>query len=86
MHAFVLSLRSRVRLSVTLWTVAHLAPLSMGFSKQEYWSGLPCLPLGNLPNPGIKPASPALQVDSLLTEPSEKPLLPLQRRAKWNTE
>ena len=43
----------------------HQAPLSMGFSRQEYWSGLPCPPPGDLPNPGIKPASPALNVDSL---------------------
>ena len=40
-----------------LWTVACQAPLSMGFSRQEYWSGLPGPPLGNLPNPGIKPSS-----------------------------
>ena len=39
---------------VTLWTVTHQAPLSMGFSRQEYWSALPCLPTGDLPNPGIK--------------------------------
>ena len=48
--------------------VAHQSPLSMGFSRQEYWSGLPCPPPGNLPDPGIKPlspASPALQADSL---------------------
>ena len=54
--------------SVTLWTVAHQAPLSMGFSRQEYWSGLPSPPSGHLPNPGIKPtspAAPALQVDCL---------------------
>ena len=44
----------------TPWTVAHQVPLSMGFSRQEYWSGLPCHPLGGLPNPGIKPGSPAL--------------------------
>ena len=44
---------------VTLWTIAHQAPLSMGFSRQEYWSGLPFSSPGNLPNPGIKPASPA---------------------------
>ena len=42
---------------VTPWTVAHQAPLSMGFSRQEYWSGLPCPPPGDLPNPGIEPAS-----------------------------
>ena len=46
-----------VRLSATLWTVAHHAPMSMGFSKQEYWSGLPCPPPGDLPNPAIKPTS-----------------------------
>ena len=52
-----------VRLSATPWTVAHQAPLSMGFSRQEYWSGLPCPPPGDLPKPGIEPAclmSPAL--------------------------
>ena len=43
--------------SATPWTVAHQAPLSMGFSRQEYWSGLPCPPPGDLPDPGIKPAS-----------------------------
>ena len=41
----------------TPWTLAHQAPLSMGFSRQEYWSGLPCPPPGDLPYPGIKPAS-----------------------------
>ena len=50
-------------------TVAHQPPLSMGFSRQKYWSGLPCPPPGDLPNPGIKPRSPTLQVDSLLPEP-----------------
>ena len=53
----VLSLFSRVRLCVTLWTVAHQAPLSLGFSRQEYWGGLPCLPPGDLPNPGIESLS-----------------------------
>ena len=42
---------------VTPWTVAHQAPLSMGFSRQEYWSGVPCPPPGDLPDPGIEPAS-----------------------------
>ena len=42
---------------VTPWTVAHQAPLSMGFSRQEHWSGLPCPPPGDLPNPGIEPVS-----------------------------
>ena len=53
---------------VTPWTVAHQAPLSMGFSRQEYWSGLPCPSLGDLPNPGIKHGSPTLQADSLPTK------------------
>ena len=48
---------SHVQLCATLRTVAHQAPLFMGFSRQEYWSGLPCPPPGNLPDPGIKPAS-----------------------------
>ena len=60
---------SFVRLFVTLWTVAHQAPLSMEFSRQEYWSGLPCPSPGDLPNIGIEPGFPTLQVDSLLTEP-----------------
>ena len=51
--------------SVTPWIVAHQAPLSMGFPRQEYWSGLPFPPPGDLPNPRIKPASAALQVASL---------------------
>ena len=54
------------------WTVACQAPLSMGFSRQEYWNGLPCPPPGDLPNPGIKPRSPTLQADSLLFEPPGK--------------
>ena len=57
---------------MTPWTVAHLAPLSMGFSRQEYWSGLPCPPPGDLPNPGIELRSPALQADSLTSEPPGK--------------
>ena len=55
---------------------AHQGPLFMGFSREEYWNGLPFLPPGNLPNPGIKlvsPVSPALQVDSLPAKPSGKP-------------
>ena len=60
---------SCVRLFATLWTVAHQAPPSMGFSRQEYWSGLPFPSPGDLPNPGIKPRSPALQADSLTSEP-----------------
>ena len=55
----MLSCYSRFRLFVTPWTVARQAPLSMGFSRQEYWSGLPCPPPGDLPDPGIEPVSPA---------------------------
>ena len=53
---------------VTPWTLAQQAPLSMGFSRQEYWSGLPFPSPGDLPDPGIKPRSPALQEDSLPTD------------------
>ena len=53
----VLSQCNRVRLFANLWTVAHQAPLSVGFSRQEYWSGLPRPPPGDLPNPGIEPTS-----------------------------
>ena len=56
----VLSGFSHVKLCATLETVAQQAPLSMGFSRQGYWNGLPCLPLGYLPLPGIEPESPAL--------------------------
>ena len=55
------------------WTVARQASLSMGFSRQEQWSRLPCPPPGDLPDPGIEPRSPALQVDSLLYELQGKP-------------
>ena len=57
---------------VTPWNVAHQAPLSMGFPKKEYWSGLLFSSPGDLPDPGIKPGSPALLADSLLTELREK--------------
>ena len=50
-------LLSHVQLCATPWTVAHQPPLSMGFSKREYWSGVPCPPLGDLPDPGIEPVS-----------------------------
>ena len=55
--ACVLTCFSHVQLFMTPWTVACQAPLSMGFSKQEYWSGLPCPPPGDLPNPGTEPES-----------------------------
>ena len=60
----------------TSWTVACQAPVSMGFSRQEYWSGLPCPSLGDLPDPGNKPLSvisPAWQMDSVLLVPPGKP-------------
>ena len=63
---------SRVRLFSTPWTVAHQAPPSMEFSRQEYWSGLPFSSPGDLPDPGIEPGSPALQADALLSEPLGK--------------
>ena len=63
-----------VRLFVTPWTVTRQAPLSMGFSRQEYWSGLPCPPPGCLPNPGSEPWSPALQADSLSLSHQGSPL------------
>ena len=55
---------------VTLWTVAHHAPPSVGFYRQKYWSGSPFPSPGHLPQPGIEPGSPALQADSLPSEPS----------------
>ena len=57
----------------TPWSVAHQAPLFMGFPRQEYWSGLPFPSAGDLPDPGIKPASPALAGGFLTTEPLGKP-------------
>ena len=60
---------SCVRLFVTPWTVAHQAPPSMGFSRQEYWSGLPFPSPGDLPNSGIEPRSPSMQADTLTSEP-----------------
>ena len=66
---------SRVRLFATPWTIAYQAPQSMGFSRQECWSGLPFPSPGYLPDPGIEPASPALQADSLPFEPPGSPLL-----------
>ena len=68
--------RSVVSNSVSPWTVAHQAPLSMGFSKQEYWSGFPCPPPGDLPDPEIEPVSPvapALVGRFFTTEPPGKP-------------
>ena len=67
--------RSVVSDSAIPWTVARQAPPSMEFSRQENWSGLPFLSLGDLPDPGIKRRSPALQADSLPSEPPGKPIL-----------
>ena len=67
--------------SATPWSVTHQAPLSMGFSRQEYRSGLPCPPPGNLPNPGIEtasPESPALQADSYCLSPQGSPVMLLK--------
>ena len=66
MHTHMISCFSRVRLFAILWTVPHKPPLSMGFSRQEYWSGLLCPPPGELPDWGIEPVSPVLQVNPLL--------------------
>ena len=62
-----------VLLFVTLWTVAYQAPPSMGFSRQEYWLGLPFPSPEDLPDPGIKPRSPALEADTLTSEIPGKP-------------
>ena len=80
--------------SATLWTVGHQAPLSMGFFRQEYWSGLPCPPPGDLPDPGMEPASPSLVDGFFTTEPSGNPissvwgshkLLSFLHNAEWET-
>ena len=68
LHGFI-----QVWLFVTLWIVACQTPLCMRFSRQEYWSGLPCPPPGDLPNPGIEPRSPTLQANYLSAEPPRKP-------------
>ena len=73
---------NHVQLSVALWTIAHQGPLPMGFSRQEYWSGLPCPPPGDLPNPRIEPTSlvsPALAgrfFTTSTTWEARSPLLP----------
>ena len=66
----------RVQYFATPWTIAHQTPLSMGFSRQECWSGLPCPPPKDIPDPGMEPTSPvapALQEDSLPLVPPGKP-------------
>ena len=64
---------SHVRLFATPWTIAYQAPPFMGFSRQEYWSGLPFPSPGDLPDPGIEPRSPAFQADALTSESPGKP-------------
>ena len=69
---------SRVQLHVTLWAAASQAPLSMGFSRQEHWSGLPCPPSEDLPDPGIQHAPPTLVGEFFTAEPPGKPYFPYQ--------
>ena len=76
---------SQVRLFATPWTVACQAPLSMGSSRQEEWSGLPFLSPGDLPNTGIKPGSPALQAESLPFEPPGVPVKPWRQAENSGT-
>ena len=78
LHLCMLSCFSCVQLFVTLWTVAHQPPLFMEFSRQEYWSGLPFPSPGDLPDPVIEAGSPALQSNSLPSEPPGKP--PIQNK------
>ena len=73
---------SHVRLFATPWTVVHQAPLSMEFSRQEYWSGLPFPFPGDLPDPGIEPGSLALQADSL--PPGTPQVVQLFFLCNWN--
>ena len=65
------------------WTVAHQAPLSMGFSRQEYWSGSPFPSPGDLPDPGIKPRSPTSQADTLTSAPPGKPLNTVSQKTSY---
>ena len=73
---YEVKLLSHVRLFVIPWTVAYQAPLSLEFSRQEYWRGLPFPSPGDLPNPGVEPRSPALQADALPSEPPGKAYIP----------
>ena len=73
MNVVVVKSLSRVQIFVTPWTVAHQFPLFMGFPRQEYWSGLPFPSPGDLPNPGIRPASPTLADRFFTTELPGKP-------------
>ena len=75
---------SRVRLFATPWTLAYQDPQSMGFSRQEYWSGLPFPSPGDIPDQGIEPGSPALQADALPSEPPGSPALS-KRSSFWKS-
>ena len=79
-----------VRLFATPWGVAYQAPPSVGFSRQEYWSGLPFPSPGDLPNPGIEPRSPTLRADALPSEPPgkthRKPIKPRDKELALFTE
>ena len=74
---------SGIQLFGAPWTVAHEAPLSLELSRQEYWSGLPHPSPGDIPDPGIKSRSPALQADSLPSEPPRKPWLWEEGEQLW---
>ena len=74
---------SSVQLFANQWTVAHQAPLSTGFPRLEYWSGLPFPSPGDLLYPGTEPGSPALQLNSLPTEPPGKPIYVEGRKQIW---
>ena len=88
-YSYVVLVRLVTKSCLTLatpWTIAPQAPLSVGFSRQEYWSGLPCPSPGDLPNSGIESMSPALRADSLLSEPPGKHhiLGYLNNRSLWS--
>ena len=83
MHKVKVKSLSCVRLFATPWTVAHQAPPSMRFSRQEYWSGLPFPSPGDLPDPGIEPRSPAFQADALITEPLKTPTETMHKRLHY---
>ena len=86
----VLSPCSLVQLNTILWTAAHQAPLSMRFSRQEYWSGLPCPPPGDLPYPGIQPMSlmsPALARGFIATSTTwEAQFTPINHQSELQTQ
>ena len=75
---------SHVQVFATQWTIAYKAPLSTEFSSQEYWSGLPFLSPGDLPNPGIEPRSLTLQADTLPSEPPGKPFIVYLVKSLWH--